>query len=72
MADKIKIVLAVLLLYVGLIALTGWQFDRAPTDFIPQQDQGYLITVVQLPPGATLDRTEDVVRERLSVRPGRQ
>ena len=28
---------------------------------IPEQDQGYLISVVQLPPGATLDRTEKVV-----------
>ena len=43
-----------LVVYAGLIVLTGWQFERAPTGFIPQQDQGYLITVVQLPPGASL------------------
>ncbi len=53
----------VLLVYVGLIGLTGWQFARAPTGFIPEQDQGYLITVVQLPPGATLARTDAVVRQ---------
>jgi multidrug efflux pump subunit AcrB len=29
---------------------------------IPEQDHGYLINVVQLPPGTTLDRTENVVR----------
>ncbi len=46
-----------------LIGITGFQFFRAPTGFIPEQDQGYLITVVQLPPGATLDRTETVVKE---------
>ena len=40
--------------YVALIGAAGFQFARTPTGFIPEQDQGYLITVVQLPPGATL------------------
>jgi hydrophobe/amphiphile efflux-1 (HAE1) family protein len=53
----------VMLVYVALIALTGWQFHRAPTGFIPEQDQGILITIVQLPPGASLARTEAVVRQ---------
>ena len=47
-----------LVVYVALIGVAGFQFGRAPTGFIPEQDQGYLITVVQLPPGATLARTE--------------
>jgi len=38
--------------------LTGLQFSRAPTGFIPQLDQGYLITVLQLPPGSSLARTD--------------
>src|SRR5690606_27818405 len=41
-----------LLLYAGLLGLTGWQLASSPTGFIPQQDQGVLIGVVQLPPGA--------------------
>jgi hydrophobe/amphiphile efflux-1 (HAE1) family protein len=53
----------VLVVYVGLIALTGLQLYRTPTGFIPEQDQGYLITIVQLPPGASLARTEQVVRQ---------
>jgi hydrophobe/amphiphile efflux-1 (HAE1) family protein len=53
----------VLVVYVGLIALTGLQLSRTPTGFIPEQDQGYLITIVQLPPGASLARTEQVVRQ---------
>ncbi|ANN76053.1 efflux RND transporter permease subunit [Bordetella flabilis] len=53
----------VLVVYVGLIALTGLQLARTPTGFIPEQDQGYLITIVQLPPGASLARTEQVVRQ---------
>ncbi len=51
-----------LIAYAGLIVLTGVQFARAPTGFIPDQDLGYLITVVQLPPGASLERTDAVVR----------
>jgi HAE1 family hydrophobic/amphiphilic exporter-1 len=57
----------VLVVYVGLIGLTGWQFARAPAGFIPQQDQGYLITVLQLPPGASLARTDAVVREATRI-----
>ena len=50
-----------------LIGLAGFQFARAPTGFIPEQDQGYLITVVQLPPGASLDRTEAVVKKAVEI-----
>jgi hydrophobe/amphiphile efflux-1 (HAE1) family protein len=57
----------VLVAYVGLIGLAGFQFSRAPTGFIPEQDQGYLITIIQLPPGATLDRTEKVVKEATEI-----
>ena len=53
----------VLLVYVGLIGVTAWQFNRAPTGFIPTQDEGYLITIVQLPPGASLARTDEVVMQ---------
>jgi HAE1 family hydrophobic/amphiphilic exporter-1 len=58
----LRVAVLVLVVYVGFIGLTGWQFVRAPTGFIPDQDQGYLITVVQLPPGASLARTDAVVR----------
>jgi HAE1 family hydrophobic/amphiphilic exporter-1 len=51
-----------LVVYAGLIGLTAWQFSRAPSGFIPEQDQGYLITVVQLPPGSSLGRTDEVIR----------
>jgi hydrophobe/amphiphile efflux-1 (HAE1) family protein len=57
----------VLVVYVALIGIAGVQFFRAPTGFIPEQDQGYLITVLQLPPGATLDRTEAVVKRAIDI-----
>jgi HAE1 family hydrophobic/amphiphilic exporter-1 len=66
-ARLVRISLAVLLVYAGLIGLTGYQFMRAPAGFIPEQDQGYLITVIQLPPGASLGRTDAVVREAAAI-----
>jgi hydrophobe/amphiphile efflux-1 (HAE1) family protein len=57
----------VLLAYAVLIGVTGVQFARTPTGFIPEQDQGYLISVVQLPPGATLERTEAVVKKAVEI-----
>jgi hydrophobe/amphiphile efflux-1 (HAE1) family protein len=45
----------------GLLLITGWQFARAPTGFIPEQDKGYLILNVQLPDAAAVDRTQRVL-----------
>jgi hydrophobe/amphiphile efflux-1 (HAE1) family protein len=53
--------------YVILIGLAGWRFTATPTGFIPAQDQGYLIAVVQLPPGSSLERTDEVVRQTQSI-----
>src|SRR5260370_42188585 len=51
------------LVYVGLISLTGFQFSKMNTGFIPEQDIGYLAALVKLPPGSSLARTDAVVRE---------
>ena len=56
-----------LVAYAVLIGLTGFQFSRAPIGFIPELDQGYLITVLQLPPGASLARTDAVVRQATKI-----
>jgi multidrug efflux pump subunit AcrB len=53
----------ILTVYIGLISLTAFQFARMPTGFIPDQDIGYLVTVIQLPAGSSLARTDAVVRE---------
>jgi HAE1 family hydrophobic/amphiphilic exporter-1 len=44
-----------------LIAIGGYGLSRVPTGFLPIEDQGYLITAVQLPDGAALDRTQKVL-----------
>jgi hydrophobe/amphiphile efflux-1 (HAE1) family protein len=50
-------------LYAGLIAATVALFWATPTGFIPAQDQGYFLTVVQLPAGASVERTDAVVQK---------
>ena len=54
----LKASLVMMLIYGGLLALTGWQFGNAPTGFVPQQDKGYLILTVQLQDAASVERTE--------------
>ncbi len=50
-----------LLLYGGLLYATYWSMGHAPTGFIPEQDQGYLLVNVQLPDSASLERTQQVM-----------
>jgi hydrophobe/amphiphile efflux-1 (HAE1) family protein len=66
-ARLVRMLGLVLAVYIGLIGLAAFQFSRVPTGFIPEQDQGYLITVLQLPAGATLDRTEAVVKQATDI-----
>ena len=49
--------------YAGLIAATVAMLWSTPTGFIPQQDQGYFLTVIQLPPGSSVERTDAVMRK---------
>ena len=57
----------VLVVYAGLVGIAAIEFSRTPTGFIPEQDQGYLINLVQLPPGASLARTEKVIRKGVDI-----
>ncbi|MEO8223202.1 MAG: multidrug efflux RND transporter permease subunit [Gammaproteobacteria bacterium] len=50
-----------------MLALTAAGFLVVPSGFIPQQDQGYLITIVELPKGASLDRTTAVVKRATEI-----
>jgi multidrug efflux pump len=59
----LRISVIICVAYGGLLVLTGVQFVRAPTGFIPQQDKGYLILTVKLPDAASVDRTEDVMAQ---------
>jgi HAE1 family hydrophobic/amphiphilic exporter-1 len=62
-----------LLVYGVLIGLTYLLFARTPSGFIPPLDRAYFITAISLPPGASLERTDLIVRqasETLLKRPG--
>jgi HAE1 family hydrophobic/amphiphilic exporter-1 len=64
-----------LVVYAGLIYLAYDRLARTPTGLIPQLDRGYLIAAFQLPPGASLGRTDAVIREASTIilaRPGVQ
>ena len=52
-----------MVLFVGLVGLTGWWFARLPTGFLPTEDQGYAIVGVQLPDAASQSRTRAVVEK---------
>ncbi|MAT15929.1 MAG: hydrophobe/amphiphile efflux-1 family RND transporter [Planctomyces sp.] len=59
----IRMSVVMLVLYVALLGGTWFGFTQVPMGFIPAQDQGYLIVAIQTPPGATLDRTDDVTQK---------
>ncbi|MBN9670632.1 efflux RND transporter permease subunit [Roseibium aggregatum] len=50
-----------LILFVGVSGAMGWMFTRLPSSFLPQEDQGILITSITLPVGATQGRTLSVL-----------
>jgi multidrug efflux pump len=55
--------LIALLVYGGLLVLTGWVFHKAPTGFVPAQDQGRIICNIQLPDSASRQRTDEAVAQ---------
>ncbi|BCL75221.1 multidrug efflux RND transporter permease subunit [Jeongeupia sp. HS-3] len=52
-----------LLFFALILAATGWLMSRLPTSFLPDEDQGYFVSMVQLPAGATRERTLVVMNE---------
>jgi multidrug efflux pump len=52
-----------LAVYAGLIALTYFGFNAVPAGFVPDQDKQYVIAIGQLPPAATVERSDEVTRE---------
>jgi HAE1 family hydrophobic/amphiphilic exporter-1 len=58
----VRLPVILLLIYGGLLAWTGQTVLGTPTGLIPQMDRSYFIVAFQLPPGASLSRTDEVVR----------
>jgi multidrug efflux pump len=66
-AGLLRVSFVALLVYGGLMALTFVGFRAVPVGFIPEQDKGYLVLNAQLPDGASLERTDKVVREMSKI-----
>lgn len=69
----IRIRWVMLMLFAGILAATYFIAQRVPSTFLPVEDQGYFFVVVQLPDGASLERTDEVakkVRDILEATPG--
>jgi multidrug efflux pump len=47
----------------AIVAVVALLYARLPSSFLPSEDQGYLVTNVQLPPGASANRTLDVIKQ---------
>ena len=58
---------AMMVLYLVLVGLTAMLFRQIPGGFVPGQDKQYLVGFAQLPDGATLDRTEEVIRRMSEI-----
>ncbi|TAG84446.1 MAG: multidrug efflux RND transporter permease subunit, partial [Betaproteobacteria bacterium] len=56
-----------MLVYAVLLAATAFLFTRVPAGFVPAPDKQYLIGIAQLPAGASLDRTDAVIREMSDI-----
>ncbi|MFA6220941.1 MAG: multidrug efflux RND transporter permease subunit [Desulfomonilaceae bacterium] len=59
-----------MVLFTGLVALTALGFIKVPTGFVPLEDDGLILVNVQMPDGASLDRTEAIVRKVGSILSG--
>jgi multidrug efflux pump len=64
-AAVLRLSVIALAIYAGLMGLTYFGFQAVPVGFLPEQDKGYLVVNAQLPDGASLERTEKIVK-RLS------
>ena len=66
-ARVLRVAVAAVVVYAGLVGLTYLGFKQVPAGFIPTQDKEYLVAFAQLPDGATLDRTEAVIRKMTDI-----
>jgi HAE1 family hydrophobic/amphiphilic exporter-1 len=53
--------------FLGGLAATYWIYNKVPTAFVPSEDQGYFLCIVQTPPGASLSYTDDVADKASAI-----
>lgn len=66
-ARVVRFWLLALILYGGLLGLSGYLFDITPKGFIPKQDSGYIFVAAQLPEGASMSHTDTLMKKMLKL-----
>ena len=63
----VKLRYALLLVFFGILGATAYIYTAVPTAFVPQEDQGYFLVIVQTPPGASLEYTSEVAAKGTAI-----
>ena len=61
--NLVKVKYLVIGVFIGLLVLTGWLYSFVPTAFLPEEDQGFFITLIQAPQGVSLQYTSKVMEK---------
>jgi len=59
----VRVKWAVVVVFLAGLAFTYWYYQRVPRGFVPQEDQGYFMVLVQCPPGASIEYTENIAKQ---------
>ena len=59
----VRVPALVVIVFVLLLGATWWVYRTVPSGFVPEEDQGYVMVIIQAPPGASLDYTMNIVRQ---------
>ncbi|WP_319420562.1 efflux RND transporter permease subunit [Pleurocapsa sp. FMAR1] len=68
----IGIKLVVIAVFIGSLVLTGWVYLSLPQGFVPDEDQGYFISIIEAPPGVSLDYTHNITQQVAKIVMGYQ
>ncbi len=60
---SLKRTLRMMLVFALLVGVMGWMYLRLPTSFLPEEDQGYVIANIELPSGASSNRTVEIIEQ---------
>ncbi len=63
----VKMRYVVVILFVGMLALVYWMFTTTPTGFVPSEDKGAFMVAINLKPGSSIERTQEVRKEVDSI-----
>jgi len=62
-ARSLKRSLRMMVVFALLVGVLGWMYLRLPTSFLPEEDQGYVIANIELPSGASSNRTVEIIEQ---------